>query len=300
MPSKTYPPQKFATVELLTQDIAFGKPQQIVDTINKYYEKNTKYDSEYYELVGTEPLGDEASIQKIKQILDTHLRQMKQPSSSMEYHALVQSLPEKEKIPRIEDAILLRTQLTFALDVAKDVIKYKHQTTEPNKDIYLEHFIQRWIYKFCRHVFELENIDTALMGLFEEEQKKGKDGFKDLIGVFTHLSDLHLAPNPLEIGYDPLNMRRLYVVFSHLLFAYLRQGVPVPRNLQKIFVEFQKNDFFDYKELKQGDEAAQAEQKCLLIPLDDSSIFFNEFNQIDKRVKKAVLLGMLGLPKYTC
>ncbi len=293
MPSQTYPPKKLATVELLTQDIAFVNPQKIVDEINQYHQKNTKYDSEYYELIGTEPVGDEASIEKMKQILTTHLRQMKQTSASMEYHALVQALPKRKKILRIEDAILLRTQLLFALDVVRDVIKYKHQMRELDEEVYLEHFIQRWIYKFCRHVFDLEQIDTALVGLFEQEQQKGKNGFKDLIGIFTHLSDLHLAPNPLEIGYDPLNMRRLYVVFSHLLFAYLRQEIPVPQNLQKIFVEFQKSDFFDYEALTQKDEATQAERKCLLIPPDDSNIFFNEFNQIDKRVKKAVLLGML-------
>ncbi|MBF0277885.1 MAG: hypothetical protein HQM13_08845 [SAR324 cluster bacterium] len=293
MPSESYPPQKLATVELLTQEIAFSNPSKIVNEINNFYTKNTKYDSEYYQITGTEPGGDEKTIKKVKSIMLSHLQQMRQTSSKMEYHALVQSLPKKDKIPRIEDAILLRSHLLFALDIARDTIKFKHLTTDPDKEIYLEHFIQRWIYKFCRHIFDFENIDDALIALFEQEQKKGKTGFNDLIGTFTHMSDLHLAPDPGKVGYDPLNMRRLYVVFSHLLFAYLLKGIPVPRNLQKIFVEFQKNKFFDYEQFKNETESTQAEWKCLLIQPGDASTFFKKFKQIDKRVKKAVLLGML-------
>ena len=290
MPSQTYPPQKLVTVELLTREIAFGTPKKIVSAINDFHQKNTKYDAEYYQLVGTEPEGDEETIQKMMDILEKHLKQMKQTASSMEYHALVQSPSEEEKISRIEDAILLRNRLTFALDVVRDIIKYKHLTTALEKECYLEHFIQRWIYKFCRHIFDWH---TSLIPLFEQEQKKGKEGFRDLIGIFTHLSDLHLAPDPAKIGYDPSNMRRLYVVFGNLLFTYLQQGIPIPRNLQKIFIEFQKNEFFDYRALAKAEEAIQAEQKCLLISPDDPKPFFTKFKQIDSRMKKSVLLGML-------
>ncbi len=282
-------PIKLATVELLTQEIAFQNPQKVVAEINDFHSKNIKYDREYYELVGASPSVDENTIDALLQVLERHFQQ----AGSMEYHALVRAPSSEESIPRIGDAILLRNQLLRALDVVRDIIQYKEAA--PDKQHYLEYFLQRWIYKFCRHIFDSGDMKDKLIALFEPEQKKGKEGFKSLFPIIEYLSTEHNAAN--APGYDPANMRRLYVIFGNLLFAYLREGIPIPFHLQRIFVEFQKNKFFDYEQLSEESEPIHAERGCLLIPLDNVKPFFMQFKEIKSPMKKSVLIGILVEPE---
>ncbi|MBF0289690.1 MAG: hypothetical protein HQM14_17900 [SAR324 cluster bacterium] len=283
-------PIKLATVELLTQEIAFQNPKQVVAEINKFHEKNIRYDREYYELVGAPPSGDEKTIGALMQILERHFQQ----AGSMEYHALVRAPSSEDSIPRIGDAILLRNQLLRALDIVRDLIQYKRNEASPDKQNYLEYFLQRWIYKFCRHIFDTENMREKLVSLFEPEQKKGKEGFKSLSPIIQYLSDQQAVAEP---GYDAANMRRLYVVFGNLLFAYFRRGVPIPFHLQKIFIEFQKGKFFDYEQLSEEHESVTAERKNLLIPVDNVRPFFMQFKEIKSPMKKSVLIGILVEPE---
>lgn len=293
MSVETYPPQKLATVELLTQEIAFANPEKLVAEINRYHQKNTKYDAEYYESVGTPPKGQKEVLLKVMSILDRNLQLV----ASMEFHALVRAPSEEDAIPRIGDAILFRHHLLNALEVVKEVIKHKHSLTDPDQQCYLEHFIQRWIYKFCRHIFHWEDLETQLLALFAQEQKKGKDGFQNFILIFTHLTDLHQAPNSAESGYNPINMRRFYVIFSNLLLLYLKQSISLPFNLQRIFVEFHKNNFFRYDDFNKEDEPTQAEKKALLIAPGAVKPFFLQLKSINNLMKRAVLFGMMIDPE---
>lgn len=289
MSVESYPPKKLATVELLTQEINFGNPKKIVEEINGYHTKNTKYDWEYYQLYGASPTGNEATIGGIMQILERHFQQ----AGSMEYHALVRAPSSKQSIPRIGDAILLRNRLIRALEVVKDVIAYKAKISDAEQQCYIEYFIQRWIYKFCRHVFSQENFQESLVSLFENEQDKEKEGFEDLVAIFIHLNNLHSNKSENENGYNPSNTRSLYIIFSNLLFAYLVGGINLPIHLQKIFIEFQRHPFLDYEAFKSDEESIQAEHKCLLINPDEVKPFFMRFKNINSPMKKAILIGML-------
>lgn len=292
MSSQTYPPQKLATVELLTQEIDFRNAPKIVAQINHYHEKNTKYDAEYYDTFGV-PSENQKTLSAVMEILDEHLQRV----ASMEFHALVRHPDEAQAIPRIGDAILFKHSLLNALTVIKDLIKHKHAITDPDANCYLEHFIQRWIYKFCRHIFSWEDPQTQLMALFAPELKKGKDGFEGLVMLFIHITDLHLAPNPAEIGYNPSNLRRFYVVFSNLLMICLQQGILIPFNLQRIFVEFHKNDFFNYADFEEKAAPIQAERHCLLIDPKAIQPFFLQLKSVNTLMKRAVLFGMMIEPE---
>ena len=52
----------------------------------------------------------------------------------MEYHALVRAPSSKDSIPRIGDAILLRSRLIRALDIVKDVIRLHEMSSLPKAD----------------------------------------------------------------------------------------------------------------------------------------------------------------------
>lgn len=292
MSSQTYPPQKLATVELLTQEIDFRNADKVVAQINHYHEKNTKYDAEYYDTFGVPPESQE-TLMAVMGILDEHLQRV----ASMEFHALVRHPDEEQAIPRIGDAILFKHSLLNALAVIKDFIKHKHAITDPNAQCYLEHFIQRWIYKFCRHIFSWEDPQPQLTTLFAPELKKGKDGFEGLVMLFIHLTDLHLAPNPAKIGYNPSNMRRFYVIFSKLLMTYLQKGTLIPFNLQRIFVEFHKNEFFNYADFEEKTDPIQEERHCLLIDPKAIQPFFLQLKSVNTLMKRAVLFGMMIEPE---
>ena len=291
MPVQTHPPQKWASVELLTQEIDFANAKKIVAEINHYHEKNTKYDAEYYETFGVPPENPETLLAVMK-ILNEHLQRV----ASMEFHALVRLPNEEQAIPRIGDAILFRHSFLNALAVIKDVIKHKQATSDPHAQCYLEHFIQRWMYKFCHHVFSWQALQPQLVALFAPELEKGKESFESWVLLFIHLTHLHSAPNPEQMGYNPSNMRRFYLVFSNLLWIYLKEGIVIPFHLQRIFVEFHKNDFFHYADFAGDSPAIQAEHRCLLIAPEAIEPFFRELKAVTF-IKRAVLLGLMVEPE---
>ncbi len=293
MSAATYPPKKLVSVEILTREIGFSGPQKIVSDINNLLNLNTKFDAEYYDSLANPPSASADFVDSLKKILHKHT----QRASGMEFHALVQALSGKDTIPRVEDAVLLKAGLGKALDIMQEVIKLKGKSTNEENRRYLEMFLQRWIYKFCHNVFVAENIHEQLVKMFQKEQKKEKEAFKDLMAIVTHLSTQHGTPSCVAAGYDPTNFRRWYVVLSNLLLAYFAREVSIPFNLQKIFIEFQRNTFFNYDDLKGDGEALQRERKSLVISPDDVKPFFMQFKRIKSPMKKSVLLGLLVDPE---
>lgn len=288
-------PTSLVTSELLTREIAFSQPKTLVEELNSILNDNKKFDDQYYEIIGDSVKGSEQTIKKLIQIMEKHSER----AGSMEFYALVRAPSKKEKIPRVEDSILYRKKLLSTFDVIKDVIPIKKNQKDQKEQTYIENFIQRWIYRFCLHIFNLDKIEEKLIDIFKKEQNKEKEGFGDLLSCVLYLSEQHKRINKSKsMGYNADNFRRLYVVLGNLLLAYFKAGISIPFNLQKIFIEFQKNYVINYEELKNSeDKALNEEKKCWLINPETPKAFFAQFKKISTPIRKAVFLGLLVLPE---
>ncbi|MGK5090781.1 hypothetical protein WDW89_02045 [Deltaproteobacteria bacterium TL4] len=279
---------KRVTSELLTREVAFSDPDSMVNDLNHYLERNIEYDAEYYDYLGDkQPKGTEEDLEALRRMLEKHTERV----ASMEYYALVRAPSKDEAIPRVADAILLRYGLLKTAELIKEILKYQQSIDDVDRQVYLKIFIHRWVFRFCRHIFDLKDLHKRLVEVFDKEQQKGKEGFTDVLETVLYISS---PSNRHGEGSDPYNLRRLYVVFSNLLYAYFKEGVSIPLNLQKIFIEFQKQDFLDYEDLKGDAPFVKSERLVLLVSFDSPRDFFKLFKQIDSPMKKAVFLGMLN------
>ncbi|MBF0352241.1 MAG: hypothetical protein HQM11_14505 [SAR324 cluster bacterium] len=278
---------KKVTKELLTREVAFNNADKMVDELNFYLEQNLRFDQEYYEIVGSIlPKGSEEDIEALRSMLEKHTER----AASMEYYALIRAPKQNEVIPRMMDAILLRYGLLRVSDLIKEILSYKKNIHEDDRQAYIHIFIQRWIYKFCRYILQLEDLQPRLIEAFAKEQNKEKDGFIDALETIEYLNKRQTRNIQ---GYDIHNFRRMYIVFSNLLMAYFKNGISIPWNLQKIFIEFQNKTTLNYSDLEQTSEVTQHEQKCLLLPPANPRQFFLQYKEISSPMRKAVLVGML-------
>lgn len=268
--------------------VSFDNPKQIVMELTDLQQFTCQFDQEYYDSRPIPAAGSPADAKEIMKIFERHVDR----SGSMEYFALHRSFSAKEAVTRIGDAILVRGGMWRVIDLLKDVLTALNKLENKASMHYYEYFIQRWVYKFCRLLFQESAPEEQLKTMFEKEIKKEREGFKDLLVLIQHFSAEAEEPEAFP-SYDPDNFRRLYVVFARLILVYFKSGVSIPINLQKIFKEFQEHAKLPHALYEEESEALQQEKAWLLAPPDNLKKFFAEYKLINSPMKKAVFLGLM-------